>query len=144
MPPRHPLEQRMIAALKRRLMDQLQASQAPTFVTAGSRVTGDIEAAGPLVVCGTVRGDGRVAGVLRMAVTAAWEGEVHAQAAIIAGKLSGKLVVEQKLEVAATAVIRADVVAHTIAIAKGAVIDGTVTITSEQRLTEFEERRRAP
>jgi cytoskeletal protein CcmA (bactofilin family) len=140
--PRHILsEQRMIATLKRRLMDQLQAGEAPTFVTVGSRVTGDIEAAGPLVVCGSVRGDGRVGGVLRMAVTAEWEGEVHARAAIIAGKLTGRLVVEEKLELGASAVIRADVVAHSIAIAKGAVIDGTVTITSGQRRIEFQEKR---
>jgi cytoskeletal protein CcmA (bactofilin family) len=133
----------MMASLRRRLIDQFQASEAPTFVTTGSRITGDIEVNGPLVVCGTVRGDGRVGGVLRMAVTAEWEGEVHAKAAIIAGKLRGKLVVEEKLEVAASAVIHADVVAHSIAIAKGAVIDGSVTITSDQRLTEYQEKRSA-
>lgn len=133
----------MIAALKHRLMDQIQASEAPTFVTAGSRVTGDVETAGPMVLCGSVRGDGRVGGLLRMAVSAAWEGEVHARAAIIAGRLTGRLVVDEKLEVGATAVIRADIVARSIAIAKGAVIDGTVTITSGEPVTEFREKRAA-
>jgi cytoskeletal protein CcmA (bactofilin family) len=131
----------MIAALKRRLMDQLQAGEAPTFVTLGTRVTGDVEAAGPLVVCGTVRGDGRVGGVLRLAVTAEWQGEVRARAAIIAGKLVGRLVVAEKLEVAASAIIKGNVVAHSIAIAKGAVIDGTVTLTGGQPLVEFAEKR---
>lgn len=133
----------MIRALKRRLVEQLQAGEAPTFVTAGSRVTGDLEAAGPLIVCGSIRGDGRVGGVLRMAATAEWEGEVHARAAVIAGKLTGKLVVDEKLEVGATAVIRADIVARTIAIAKGAVIDGTVTLTSGGAVHQFEEKRSA-
>jgi cytoskeletal protein CcmA (bactofilin family) len=135
------LEHRMIATLKRRLMDQIQASEAPTFVTAGSRLTGDLEAAGSLVLCGEVRGDGRIGGTLRMAVTAHWEGEVHARAAMIAGKLTGKLVVDERLEVAATAVIRADIVARSIAIAKGALIDGTVTITSGEPAVKFEDRR---
>ena len=49
-----------------------------------------------------------------------------------------------KLEVAGSAVIRADVVAHSIAMAKGAVIDGTVTITSGAAPgREFQEKRTA-
>jgi cytoskeletal protein CcmA (bactofilin family) len=133
------MEHPMSETFKRRLLDQIGVS--PTFVAEGSRVTGDVETAGPLVVCGTIRGDGRVGGALHMAVTAQWEGEIHARAAIIAGKISGRLVVEEKLEVGATAVIRADLVARSIAIAKGAVIDGTVTVTSGQPVVQFEEKR---
>src|SRR3974377_2246361 len=107
---------------KRRLIDQI--GDSPTFVAEGSRVTGDLETAGPLVVGGAVHGDGRTAGALRMAVTAQWEGEIHTRAAVIAGKVTGKLVVEDKLEVGKTAVIRADIVAGSIAVARGAMIDG--------------------
>ena len=78
---------------------------------------------------------------MNMAVRSHWEGEIHAQAAVIAGRISGKLVVEQKLEVGATAVIQADIVASSIAIAKGAVIDGEVTVTSGQPIHRFEEKR---
>jgi cytoskeletal protein CcmA (bactofilin family) len=124
---------------KRRLIDQI--GDSPTFVAEGSRLTGDVETVGPLVVCGTVRGDGRVGGALSMAVTAQWEGEIHAHAAVIAGKISGKLVVEDKLEVGSTAVIRADIVARSIAVARGAIIDGAVTVTSGQPVVQFEERR---
>jgi len=126
---------------KRRLIDSL--GDSPTFVAEGVRVTGDLETPGPLVVCGTVRGDGRVQGTLRMSVTAQWEGEIHAQAAVIAGRISGRLVVEDKLEIGSSAVIRADVVARSIAVAKGAVIDGTVTVTSGAAVVEFEEKRAA-
>jgi cytoskeletal protein CcmA (bactofilin family) len=129
----------MADPLKRRLIDQI--GDSPTFVAEGSRITGDLETAGPLVVCGSVAGDGRVAGALHMAVTAQWHGEIHAQAAVVAGRVTGRLVVEDKLEVAATAVIRADIVARTIAIAKGAVIEGTVTVTSGQPVVQFEEKR---
>ena len=51
------------------------------------------------------------------------------------------LVVENKLEIGATAVIRADIVARSIAVAKGAVIDGAVTVTSGEAVLEFEEKR---
>ncbi|HKD54091.1 MAG TPA: polymer-forming cytoskeletal protein, partial [Steroidobacteraceae bacterium] len=129
----------MAETLKRRLIDQI--GDSPTFVAEGSRVSGDLETTGPLVVCGSVRGDGRVAGALRMAVTADWEGEIHARAAVIAGKVTGRLVVEDKLEVGMTAVIHADIVARVIAVARGAVIDGAVTVTSGQPVVQFEEKR---
>ena len=131
----------MNETLKRRLMDQI--GDSPTFVAEGSRLTGDVESAGPLVVCGAIRGDGRVGGALRMAVTAEWDGEIHARAAVIAGRINGRLVVEDKLEVGATAVLRADIVARSIAVAKGAVIDGVVTVTSGEPVLEFEEKRAA-
>ena len=129
----------MAKTLKRRLIDRL--GDSPTFVSEGSRLTGDLETPGPLIVCGSVRGDGRVGGALRMAVTAQWEGEIHARAAVVAGKITGKLVVEDKLEVASTAVLHADIVARSIAVARGAVIDGAVTVTSGQPIVEFEEKR---
>jgi cytoskeletal protein CcmA (bactofilin family) len=131
----------MIESLKRRLVDQV--GKSPTFVAEGSQLTGDLETPGPLVVSGTVRGDGRVGGALHMAVTARWEGEIHARAAVIAGKVIGKLVVAEKLEIGTSAVIHADVVARSIAVAKGAIIDGTVTVTSGQPIVQFEEKRGA-
>ena len=125
---------------RRRMLDQL--GDSPTFVAPGSRVAGDLETLGPLVVCGSVRGDGRIGGALSMAAGSEWHGEVHAQAAVIAGRLTGRLVVEGKLEVGATAVIQADVVARTIAIARGGVIEGAVTVTSGQPVLRFKEKRR--
>jgi cytoskeletal protein CcmA (bactofilin family) len=142
MTPAHAAEHRMTDTLKRRLMDQI--GDSPTFVSEGSRLTGDLESPGPLVVCGAIRGDGRVGGALRMSVTAQWDGEIHARAAVIAGRITGRLVVEDKLEVGATAVLRADIVARSIAVAKGAVIDGVVTVTSGEPVVEFEEKRAAP
>jgi len=131
----------MTDTLKRRLLDQIGSS--PSFVAEGCQLTGDLETDGPLIVCGAIRGDGRVGGALSMAAQSQWEGEIHARAAVIAGRISGKLVIEEKLEIGATAVIRADIVARSIAIAKGAVIDGEVTVTSGQPVVQFEEKRGA-
>ena len=124
---------------RRRLLDEIGTS--PTFVTEGTVLTGDLETSGSIVVCGSVRGDGHIGGALRMAASATWTGEVHAKFGIIAGKVTGKLVIAEKLEIGATAVIRADVSARSIAVAKGAVIEGQVTITSGERALEFEEKR---
>jgi cytoskeletal protein CcmA (bactofilin family) len=124
---------------QRRLLDQLAGS--PTFVAEGSRVTGDVETSGALVVCGAIHGDGHVRGALRMAAGSEWAGEIRAQQAVIAGKITGKLSVDDKLEIGATAVLRARVTARSIAIAKGAVIDGEVSVTSGQPVVSFEEKR---
>jgi cytoskeletal protein CcmA (bactofilin family) len=126
---------------RRRMLDQL--GDSPTFVAPGSRISGDLETLGPLVVCGAVRGDGRIGGALSMAAASEWHGEVHARAAVIAGQLTGRLVVDEKLEVGATAVIQAEVIARTIAIARGAVIEGAITVTSGQPVVRFDEKRSA-
>ena len=125
----------------RRLLDPVGG--APTFIAAGCRITGDLETPGPVVVCGTMRGDGKIGGALSMATGSVWEGEVHAQHAVIAGRISGKLIVAEKLEIGASAVIRADVVARSIALAKGAIIEGAVRVTSGQPIVKFEEKRGA-
>jgi cytoskeletal protein CcmA (bactofilin family) len=124
---------------KRRILDSIGGS--PMFVAEGCRLTGDVETAGPLVVCGAIRGDGHVKGVLNMSTRAEWEGEIRARRAVIAGTVIGRLSVEDKLEIGSTAVIRADVSARTIAIAKGAVIDGEVIVTSGQSVLRFDEKR---
>lgn len=124
---------------RRRLLDFLGTS--PSIVAEGCRITGDFETAGPLVMCGIVRGDGHVRGALSITAKAEWEGEVRAERGVIAGKVTGILTVEDKLEIGATAVIRARVSARAIAIAKGAVIDGELIVTSGQPVVSFEEKR---
>lgn len=111
------------------------------FIAEGCRLTGDVETSGPLVVCGTVRGDGHVKGALNMSTRSEWEGEVRARRAVIAGKITGRLSVEDKLEIGSTAVIRADVSARSIAIARGAIIDGEVIVTSGSTVVRFDEKR---
>jgi len=130
----------MTESPRRRLIDRIGTS--PTFVAEGCQLTGAPETPGALVVCGSIRGDGKVTGMLSMAVKSSWEGEVHAHSAVIAGRGTGKLVIEEKIEIGATAIIRADVVARSIAIAKGAVIEGAVTVTSGEPVVQFDERRR--
>ena len=74
---------------RRRLLDRVSA--APTLLGAGSRFEGRVEADGPVVVAGTVIGDGQIRGPLSVAVGAHWQGNVHAQAAVIVlGALAGR------------------------------------------------------
>jgi cytoskeletal protein CcmA (bactofilin family) len=124
---------------RRRLLDRLGAT--PTVLTEGSQVIGDLIVPGGLVVSGLVRGDGQVAAALQIARGATWEGRVMAQCAVVAGTLFGELLVSDKLEIGANAVIRGRVTARTVAIARGAQLDGELNVTSGEPIVQFEEKR---
>jgi len=124
---------------KRRLRDAF--SGTPTFLGERTRFVGNLQTTGPLVVCGHVQGDGQVDGSVNLAVGAHWEGGIQAQQAVIAGRVTGTIVVAEKLEIGQTAVIHGSVTSRMIAIAKGAVVDGDITITSGAPIVRFEEKR---
>lgn len=126
-------------APRRRMFDR--AGAAPTLLGAGSRFEGRLEAEGPVVVAGTVIGDGEIRGPLSVAVGAHWQGDVHAHAAVIAGRVTGNLSVDEKLEIGKGAVIRGNVRARSLAIAHGAVVDGELQVTGDQPVVRFEEKR---
>lgn len=125
---------------RRRLLDAVTTS--PTFIGEGTRFDGNIASTGPFVLCGHIKGDGYIDGPLNLAVSGHWEGQVQAIQAVIAGRVSGDIRIEEKLEIGQTAVIRGSVTARTLAIAKGAVVDGDITVTSGAPITRFEEKRK--
>jgi cytoskeletal protein CcmA (bactofilin family) len=117
-------------------------SVTPTFIGAESVFVGNIRGTGHFVVSGEVHGDGELQGGLHLSATGSWYGFVQAQQAIVAGKITGGLSVKDKLEIGHSAVIRGKVSARTIAIAKGAIVDGEIEVTSGTPVMQFEEKRR--
>ena len=113
----------------------------PTFIGAESVFVGNLRCAGHLVVSGEVQGDGELGGCLNLAASGSWHGFIQAQQAIIAGTIVGGLSVKDKLEIGYTAVIRGKVSARSIAIAKGAIVDGEIEVTSGAPVHEFQEKR---
>jgi cytoskeletal protein CcmA (bactofilin family) len=126
---------------KRRLVDRLGMS--PTVISESTTVVGDVETRGPLMVSGHVKGDGRIGGTLSVGKTAHWEGDITARQAVLAGKVTGRIHVEDKLEISASAVITGEIVAKVLAIANGARIEGEVTVTSGKAIVKFDEKRGA-
>lgn len=126
---------------KRRLGDRTNGP--PTVIGEGVVMQGDLIAPGSVMLCGKVRGDGQIGGTLSITRGAHWEGEVRAQGAVIAGTLTGALIVQDKLELGSAAVIRGRVQARTLAIARGAVIEGDLLVTSNEPIVQFEEKRQA-
>ena len=126
---------------KRRFLDLGEAT--PTFIGATSVFIGNIRGAGQFVVSGEVHGDGELDGALNLSASGCWHGNIQAQQAIVAGKIMGGLSVKDKLEIGYTAVIRGKVSARTVAIAKGAIVDGEIEFTSDSPVVQFEEKREA-
>jgi cytoskeletal protein CcmA (bactofilin family) len=116
-------------------------SATPTFIGAESVFVGNIRGTGHFVVYGEVHGDGDLQGGLILSVTAGWYGFISAHQAVVAGKITGGLNVRDKLEIGYTAVIRGKVSAQSIAIAKGAIVDGEIEVTSGEPVLVFEEKR---
>jgi cytoskeletal protein CcmA (bactofilin family) len=110
-------------------------------IGADTVVDGNIRGKGQFVVFGEVHGDGELEGALHLSVAAGWYGHIQAHQAIVAGKIIGGLIVKDKLEIGYTAVIRGRVSARTIAIAKGAIVDGEIEVTSGTPVVQFEEKR---
>lgn len=123
---------------RRRLLDKAGAT---SLLAAEVHVTGELETAGGLMVCGSVQGNGRIGSEFNLAAGARWEGHVHTRRAVINGELVGSLLVEEKLEIGATAVIRGQITAKQLAIARGATIDGEMVVTGSEPAIEFEEKR---
>jgi cytoskeletal protein CcmA (bactofilin family) len=126
---------------KRRFLELGEAT--PTFIGATSVFIGNIRGAGQFVVSGEVHGDGELDGALNLSASGCWHGNIQAQQAIVAGKIMGGLSVKDKLEIGYTAVIRGKVSARTVAIAKGAIVDGEIEVTSDSPVVQFEEKREA-
>ncbi len=103
---------------------------APSLLGVGSQFVGNLHSTGPLLVNGTVKGDGTINGELTIAPGAQWYGDVQARTATIAGTIVGNLEVAGALKISASAVIHGNVTARGASIAPGAVVDGEVRVTN--------------
>lgn len=129
----------MADAPRRRLADKVSAS--PTFVGAGTSLTGELQCEGDLVVAGLVNARATVRGAFTLAEGGEWTGGVRAANAVVAGNVDGALLINEKLEIRKSARIRGTVQAKSIAIAQGALIEGEMSVTSGEPVVMFEEQR---
>jgi cytoskeletal protein CcmA (bactofilin family) len=124
---------------QRRMHDAVTGT--PSLLASGVRLIGDIETPGALIMSGHVQGNGRIAGELTVLADSQWEGDIVARSAVVAGRVLGNLVIIDKIEIAASAVIRGRLTARRIAMARGATIEGELTITGNEPILEYEEKR---
>jgi len=132
-----------MGAQKRRFFERSGLSAGPaTYIGADTVIVGDVRGGGQFVVSGEIRGDGDLDGALSLSISGQWHGTIHARQAIVAGRITGSLIVEDTLEIGRSAVISGRVSARTIAIATGAIVDGEIEVTSGKPVVQFDEKRK--
>ena len=125
---------------RRRATDR--ASGSPTFIGVGTTLTGNLDCEGDLIVGGVVVGDSKVRGTVTLSEGGRWDGRLHTGTAIVAGELRGEIVASEKLEIRKSARIRGAVSGRSIAIARGAVIEGEMSVTSGAPIVHYDEKRK--
>lgn len=124
---------------RRRIQD---SGKGPTtFIASGSKITGKLSGKGTYVFCGVVEGDCDIDGPVTLAAGGHWIGTLKAADVVIAGRVDGDVIAEQRVEIAGTARIAGSLSGHSIAVAEGAVIEGEIKVMSGKPAIAFEEKR---
>lgn len=96
------------------------------------------------IVYGEVQGECDIEGTLVLGEGGRWRGNIRALNVVIAGQVEGDIQAANKLELARTAVVRGKISCPVVAIARGAVHDGSIRMTNQTHVTRFQERREPP
>lgn len=115
---------------------------APSILSEGFRVDGDIACAGEIHVAGTLIGN-IVAGKITLGESGSINGSVEAETAIINGALQGRLVAVNVI-LGRSAQVRADVVYCSMRIEPGAVFEGYSRRVERENLAEGEGKQLLP
>lgn len=95
-----------------------------TVIGPSVRVEGDVVSQGNIQVDGAVSGTIETAANLAVGEQAKLAANVKAQNAYLAGHLKGNLLVQERLELAATAKVDGDITAKVLVMAEGAQLNG--------------------
>ncbi len=114
---------------------------ATSFVAAGAVLEGNLRGEGDYIICGEVHGDGRINGMVTVAESGLWQGNLIARNVLVSGRINGSIVANGQIEICASAVISGKVTGQAIAVGQGAVIDGELHTLHESDETYFEDNR---
>lgn len=124
----------------RRLLDR--STGPATLIGAGCRVKGELAGKGDFVICGEVEGDCRLDGTVTLSADGRWIGLLQARNIVLAGTVEGDVIAHGRLEIRPTARITGTVTGEAIAVAEGAVVDGSIRMTGSKEAQTFVEKRR--
>lgn len=124
---------------RRRTTDRLET--VSDLIGPGCLIAGALSGRGNYLVEGEVIGNGAFDGVVVLAAGGYWQGELVADYVRVAGKVEGNVGARVKLELEATAVVTGNLASPLIAIAEGAVYEGTISRPRDTRVTRHPERR---
>ena len=110
----------------------------------GTLFTGSFSGGENIVVRGQVQGKSDVDGVVVIANSGKWLGELSADVVVVAGRVEGDIFAREKIEVQAGANITGNLTSPVIAIESGAVHVGRIDMRNIQQIKHYEEKREHP
>ena len=125
----------------RRLRDQPVGPA--TLISAGCKISGVITGDCDFLINGEIEGDCDLAGTVTLAENGLWRGTIKAGNVIVAGRVDGDIVADEKVEITESARISGTVSAEAIAVAEGAIVEGVMNTTGKTEPVEFVEKRKA-
>jgi len=99
-----------------------------SIIGAGMTLVGDTDTDGSLRIEGTVRGSVRAGKSVVVGRDGLVDGSVFTQDAVIAGRVSGGIHAESRLELQATSEVAGEIVAPRMQVEEGAKVQGQVTV----------------
>jgi cytoskeletal protein CcmA (bactofilin family) len=108
----------------RRFLDAPEA--IATVIGPGTHIKGDLSGGDGVDIAGTLEGHSNVTGAYRVREGGRVVGDLSAADLVLEGQVSGHNLSADKIEIGAAARVRGHIHARVVAIAEGAVFDGTV------------------
>ncbi len=108
----------------RRFTDSVE--KYTTVIGPGISIRGELTGGDAVDVAGTLEGDSRVESHYRVREGARVSGRIEATSLVVAGEVTAPELVADKIEIGASARVKAKLDSRVVAIAEGAVFDGSV------------------
>jgi cytoskeletal protein CcmA (bactofilin family) len=116
-----------------------------TVICKDVKVIGEIHSNGNVRIDGEVDGSIKAKGILTIGPTANVKAEIRAKEAVIAGRVEGKIVVDENLELEKTANVLGDIITKVLTVTTGARFNGKCQMgnSPEKRKIPSEGQRQA-
>jgi cytoskeletal protein CcmA (bactofilin family) len=102
------------------------AEAALSIISAGMRITGDVETNGTIKIDGRIEGSVVGARQMMLGRSGSIHGNVHAGEVVVGGQVDGAITADERLELQGTAVVNGDIETKSIVVLEGARINGVV------------------
>ena len=124
---------------RRRALDRV--GEFTTMLGPHSVYMGVFQGKDNYLVYGEVQGECDLEGTLVLGDGSRWKGNIRAAQVVVAGQVEGDIFAVNKLELARTAFVRGKITSPVVAMARGAVHDGSIRMARQTQVTRFSERR---
>ena len=122
-----------MALLRKEDVERIEATPAlEAILGPGSRFEGKLTFVGTVRIDGTFVGEIVTEGTLVVGETADVEGTLRVANAVVAGRVNGRMVVRDSLELKATGRLTGEISAGTLVTERGAFLEGTVRMEATQ------------